>query len=204
MTNYYPKRWLLFFGFGAVGIMVSVGTAYWVFFYNPEIARAREGSVQLLAEAQNVHAMEEAVGELGILFHFADGSWIAVRYVDHHHGDFWSSAVALDSTGRWYESEVHFCGQFRIYRGQWDRTLEILADPKVTLEEKKWWIEQTASTPSPLRDVEECADLETASANLLKLGFRSLANSRIAKISGPWPVAIETKKATIERLLKKP
>ena len=146
--------------------------------------------------------MEHAVGYLGIIFHFADGSWIAIRYVDCHAHPIWSSGVALDSKGRWYESEVHFCGQFKIYRGQWDRTLEILQNPQATREEKKSWVEDCPLEPERLRHLEESPDLETAREHLLKLGFNELNNQTVPKMSGPWPERVETKAAIVKQLLR--
>lgn len=196
------RRRFIFLVLGALLVMTSIGIAFAFFLPNPAIAKAREASVDLLADAADPEAMEKAVGHLGIIFHLDDGSWIAIRYVDRHHGDFWSSAVALDSAGGWYESEEHFCGQFMIYRRQWDRTLELLTNPNTTLAEKKWWIETCPLEPASVREVEESANLQSARRNLLKLGFRPAIRERIAKMSGPWPEKAETKRTAIQRLVK--
>lgn len=137
-TRRSAKRWLLIGGLlvaSAVAVVVAVGSMS-----NPAMVRARDESVRVLSLATDASAMEDAVGSLGIIFHLADGAWIAVRYVDCHALPIWSKGVALDSKGRWFESDVHFCGQFKIYRGQWERTLEVLQNPKTTSDEKKRYL----------------------------------------------------------------
>lgn len=175
-----------------VAFLVMLVVAFIAMMPNRDVARAREESVRTLAAADSAAAMEEAVDDLGIVFHFADGSWIAVRYVDRHHGGFWSSAVALDSEARWYASEVHFCGQFRIYRGQWERTLELLQNPRATMAEKRPWLEDNPLQPASLRELEQSADLMTAREKLLGLGFRALRRPEVPKMSGPWPDKVRT------------
>ena len=170
------------------------------FMPNPAIARARNESVRVLSEAADAPAMEHAVGSLGIIFHLADGSWIAIRYVDCHALSIWSSGVALDSKGRWFESDVHFCGQFKIYRGQWERTLEVLQNPQTTKDEKKWWLENCPLEPAPLRELEESPDLESARDKLLQLGFREANVDAVPRMSGAWPAKVETKAAVLKKV----
>ena len=94
----------LLIGLSLVVTFAVLGLAFAFFVPNSAVARVRGESIRALSGAVNSDAMENAVGHLGIVFHLADGSWIAIRYVDRHNGDFWSSAVALDSEGRWYDS----------------------------------------------------------------------------------------------------
>jgi hypothetical protein len=77
---------------------------------------AEADSFRVLAQAKSPAELEEAVGDLGIVFRTKDEGWIAVRYLDRHAGGIWSSAVARDSGGRWFVSSYHFCGKFEGYR----------------------------------------------------------------------------------------
>src|SRR5262245_873018 len=110
--------WLIFFG-------VSTAALFLILREHPDVVRSRAESVDLLAKAGTADELPAAVGDLGGVFHLRDGAWLAVRYEDRHHGDFWSSAVALDSCGRWYTSTEHHCGSFRGYRRDWDQVLEL-------------------------------------------------------------------------------
>ena len=75
--------------------------------------------------------LEDAVGDLGAVFHFHDGSWIAVRYNDSHSMAPWSFAIALDSGGLWFESTEHFCGAFKANRDERDMIVIATIDAKV-------------------------------------------------------------------------
>jgi hypothetical protein len=167
---------------------------------NPAITEARNKSIRLLAQAADAEAMEEAVDGLGIIFHLADRSWVAIRYRDSHAHNMWSSGVALDSKGRWYESDRHFCGQFEIYRHQWKRTLEVLKDPKATKDDKKLYVNEFFEM-EPWH-VEGSPDLESARDNLLKLGFREYDPKTVPTMSGVWPETVESKTAVLKRLLQ--
>ena len=35
---------------------------------------------------------------------------ISIYYQDSHSPIFWSCSIALDSEGKWYESDLHYCG----------------------------------------------------------------------------------------------
>jgi hypothetical protein len=73
-------------------------------------------SIGVLKKAKSLDELKEAVNSLGIFISLKDQSWIAIRYNDLHVFTIPSSAVALDSSGKWYASTYHFCGQFGIYR----------------------------------------------------------------------------------------
>lgn len=73
-------------------------------------------SFRTLAAAESVEDLREAVGHLGIVFEYPDGSWLALRYRDSHGVGMWSSTVGSDSGGNWYVCDYHFCGRFKTYR----------------------------------------------------------------------------------------
>lgn len=61
---------------------------------------------------------EVAVGRLGMSKSFRDGSWIAIYYADTHGGRLQSLGVIRESSGRWLESNDHYCGIFSIAKRQ--------------------------------------------------------------------------------------
>jgi hypothetical protein len=71
----------------------------------------REGP-KILAVATESQ-LQTAVGPLGCVLRFPDGSWLAIRYADSHAMASWSFAAARDSGGMHYESTEHFCGALR-------------------------------------------------------------------------------------------
>lgn len=81
-------------------------------YIGPVIERHR--ARKALADA-TPSTLESAVGPLGAVFHYPDGSWLAIRYRDSH-GILWSLATALDSERKWFESTEHFCGNFMLAR----------------------------------------------------------------------------------------
>lgn len=91
------------------------------------INELKNESIEVLQSAQSVDALREAVEPLGIFITLPDNSWIAIRYKDRHVFLIPSSAVALDSSGRWFASSYHFCGQFQIYRSMEKRNMDMLA-----------------------------------------------------------------------------
>jgi len=106
-----------------------------------------------LSAARNEEELGEAVGGLGIVLKFSDGSWLAIAYDDSHRIPGWSLAIAKDSTGGFYRSKKHFCGQFMIYR---------------TLRETHM------DLPDDLADIDRLArssDLTEAREHLKRLGF---------------------------------
>jgi hypothetical protein len=114
-------------------------------------AAAEAESFDLLRHAASPAELREAVGNLGIILQTRDGGWIAIRYRDSHAAPGWSSAVARDSGGAWFVSDVHFCGRFQIYR--------ILK-------------ERGEDLPEELRSIEDAKELETARELLIGLGFQ--------------------------------
>jgi hypothetical protein len=118
--------------------------------------RAEEAhSIQVLAKAQTPAELQEAVGDLGIVFHTRDGGWIAVRYVDTHAGPIWSSSVARDSGGHWFVSSYHFCGRFQFYRQDREK-------------------DQPSGLRPELAAIDRCDTLDEARELLLGLGFQEV------------------------------
>jgi len=119
---------------------------------------------------RNVHNLERArkvVGPLGIVFAFPDGSWIAIRYRDSHGGVGWSKAVAVDSTGQLYESDVHYCGAFVIYRQEkqmWKQICEATGNEGQTDLQFSGLLGQIDALAS-------CPNLRLARKKLVSLGF---------------------------------
>jgi hypothetical protein len=119
-------------------------------------------SVQELRRAASWEQLQEAVGCLGLVLRLPNGSWIAIRYRDSHATKFWSSAVALDSEGKWFVSRYHYCGNLAGYR---------------------WYKENRGATPkgpelplhTSLRAIEGAATLDEARHLLTGLGFEPLS-----------------------------
>lgn len=94
--------------------------------------------------------LEDVVGYLGAVFHFRDGTWMAVRYNDSHSIAAWSFAIARDSGGMWFESTEHFCGAFRIVHSldeigrQFGPASPLPKDPP---EDRGEWVRLLAASP---------------------------------------------------------
>lgn len=115
VLSFVPRmRVLRFVSRGAAVFIVLV---FAISLILPVIAplQARKESMRILSEAKDVAQRQEAVGSLGILLEYTNGQWIAIRYRDSHSWPGWSSAIAQDSDGRFYESRKHFCGRLRGY-----------------------------------------------------------------------------------------
>jgi hypothetical protein len=181
-------------------VLGAVG-AYLLLRERPEVARARADSVDRLASARTAKELEATVGDLGILILLRDGSWIAVRYRDSHALPIWSSAVALDSSGRWYASENHYCGTFKIYRARWDRILEVLSHPDATREEKRDILKSFWDESTELTRIERASSLEAARAALQAIGFRELDCEVKPRLRGPLPGRPEDKETVARRLI---
>ena len=78
--------------------------------------RELESSVRILQAAKTTNELDKAVGDLGIVLTFPDGTWMAIRYTDRHEPDIFSLAVARDSEDGWFYSDHHFCGYLAAYR----------------------------------------------------------------------------------------
>jgi hypothetical protein len=132
----------------------------------PPLNRAKAHRV--LSAAKTPDELRKAVGSLGALFPLRDGSWVAVRYTDSHAYPGYSCADALDSSGRWFRSSGHFCGRFRVYQQNEERTREVAAargdDPATAQAALREQDEE-------LYDLATAATLDAARAVLLKMGF---------------------------------
>jgi hypothetical protein len=113
--------------------------------------------------AKTANELDKAVGDLGIVLTFPDGTWMAIRYIDQHEPieKLFSSAVARDSEDGWFYSDDHFCGYLAAYR----HTImgkQGLAEADIDTSYKG--IHAVATSP----------DLATARKNLKALNFRIL------------------------------
>ena len=130
--------------------------------------RVRRESINILESAQTKSELVRAVGSLGIFLEFPDNSWMAIRYRDSHAGGIFSTAVALDSGGEWFESNKHFCGKFKIYpkmledQTSWEKVKKELGDaPNINF----------LKGFEDLHGLATSNNLETARKNLMSMGF---------------------------------
>lgn len=144
--------------------------------------RARAESVELLASAAGVDALEEAVGPLGVVIRLQDGAWIAISYRDSHSAaNFFSSSVALCSDGTWLESDEHYCGEFGAYRSMRHQAREMSLAGLDSMPFVEALGEQR------LTRVEAATHLGDARDRLCEMGFRRSNISRVpgAGLAGP-------------------
>ena len=127
-------------------------------------------SLRLLCKAHGVEELQKAVGPLGIVFKFSDGSWIAIRYKDSHAGPGWSKAIAMDSVGRFYESDFHFCGSFMVYRKEKQRYKGI----NELLPEEERIRPQFTGILRQIDSIASSPNLPRGREQLLSLGFEIL------------------------------
>lgn len=172
-----------------VGLVILIIAGIW---WLPTISGyfASKASFRELAAASNAAELREACyrKSLGTIFSFDDGSWIAVSYRDSHGGAGFSSAIALDSKGRWYSSEFHFCGMFLGLRAQQAERYELgvlLSENRVTPDMKQAVIKQLAdarayfagnhlgNSPRP-GAVALAATLDEAVVKLREAGFEDI------------------------------
>lgn len=157
----------------SVGI-VAVPVA-WMAFSSAAAARAaRLESIELLAGAPTVDALDEAVGPLGVVLRLADGSWIAIAYRDSHSAaNYFSSSVALCSDGTWLESDEHYCGELGGYRSMRRQARELSNAGIDASSFDEFFAGQR------LTSVESAPDLAHAKTQLLDLGFRITRIDRV-------------------------
>ncbi len=159
-----------------LAFLTAMATA-WVVFERPSIvneSRSRRESIELLSRAADAHALQEAVGGLGLFVGLPSGEWVAIRYQDSHYapGTF-SLAVARCSDGSWYSSQRHFCGMLGAY--EWcRRSVEEL--PAEYAEGYKRELEDEHF--APLRRLAAGPDLTAAKASLDALGFTPMSSPR--------------------------
>ncbi len=110
-----------------------------------------------------MNELDKAVGDLGIVLTFPDGTWIAIRYLDRHEPAeaFFSTAVARDSADGWFHSDHHFCGSLNAYR---HTIVGKQGLAKADIDSTFEGIHAVATSP----------DLATARKNLKALNFRRL------------------------------
>ncbi len=134
-------------------LIILIGALVFVFAPYPLAAiaqrMARSESYDVLVEATDRAAMDDAVGRLGIVLDVGDDDWIAIRYRDSHAHPGYSIAVALTSDGRWLESTVHYCAMFSVYdsmRKQAEAYPELAADDSFSSSHE--WLRQADEAPS--------------------------------------------------------
>lgn len=170
--SFVPRlRFLRLIGHAAA--VLIVGLYVFVLFIHPANAptQARRESKRLLSEARDTLQRQKAVGSLGILIPYTNGQWIAIRYRDSHAWPGWSSAVALDSDKRFYESRRHFCGLLSAYV----RAAELQRE--ISKEMAEMGDTNTVNYLSGFEDIHAVASangLQSAVPLLLKMGFRRL------------------------------
>jgi hypothetical protein len=162
-------KWVL------LGILIGcpLAVACYLTFGSKWLARHRElaeerHSVEILSRAKTVEELEMAVGGLGVMLRLKDGAWIAIRYWDSHGGTIASSAVARDSAGNWFRSNVHFCGRFQYYRHLKEA---VAKDDPLASNYKETLQSQFAN----LLSIEDGASVEDAHQTLLAMGFSRFA-----------------------------
>lgn len=170
---------------GLLVILGVVGFFAYVFLIYPATwhSSTRRDSVRVLAAAQSLSQLTNAVGDLGWFVELTNHEWIAIRYRDTHSGFVSSSAVARDSGGEWFESERHFCGRFQY----WPHLKEqIQGDEEQRKLTPEWFTngirmadEGGGHFPSyrELIAVESAQDLAGARLALEKIGFRKFKPS---------------------------
>ncbi len=128
-----------------------------------EANRRLEDSVRILQAAQTMNELDKAVGDLGIVLRFPDGTWMAIQYHDRHDPieEWYSLAVIRDSEDRWFYSDYHFCGYLVSYRH--------------TIMGKQGITEEDIDTNfAGIHAVATSPDLATARKRLKALNFRRL------------------------------
>lgn len=126
-----------------------------------EAAYAETLSFATLAKVTSPTDARASVGDLGVFLELKSGNWIAIRYNDSHRPRWWSSAVALDSQGGWYISNVHFCGRFLAYpRYRYDKI-----NGKIPIFDK--FLEE-------LWAIEQSSDISSVKESMINLGFQSV------------------------------
>ena len=158
---------ILAFACVAVTLFVVV-VACWEYVVKPAVREAREElksrttaeSIEILDAAHTLAELEEAVGRLGAVFTYADGSWVAIRYRDNHSSlRSFSTAVARDSHGSWYHSDYHFCGNL----GGYMRTRQQLADAAEEQGSENSDLDVSINTPwGKVEALANCDDLDSA------------------------------------------
>ena len=114
-----------------------------------------------------------------MLLPLRNGSWIAIYYDDSHMFFTWSQAVALDSDGNWYESQVHYCGSLPIAGN-----LEILRKVVENASEPQQ-PDDSGYRNFHLLTIREAANLAVACEHLLAIGFQPVDESTRPRLRGP-------------------
>jgi hypothetical protein len=133
-----------------------------------ESVAIKRQAITLLSQVRTLESCKKVI-DRGTWLQMRDGSWIAIWYHDHH--DYWSRSLALDSGGKWYESDKHFCALFEGYRAEEQlraAKLEVCRQENLPVPD---YLKDEPRHGPPLSLIEECPDLPRAIPQLLALGF---------------------------------
>jgi hypothetical protein len=105
----------------SVALALVVGTAAFTVRWassrewDPALAYFRKSATELRGcrSLEAVRALpDDGVGDL-VIWQFRDGSWVAARsHPSDHAAQDWNATVILDSKGRLYRTDYHFCAGF--------------------------------------------------------------------------------------------
>jgi hypothetical protein len=151
---------------GFVGFMTFIEPALWP-------GQQRRESIRLLSAAKTPDELKKVITDLGAFITPTNGGWMAIRYRDSHTLGPLSKSVALDSEGHWFESEKHFCGEFRSARSLMDRERRYRAEsPKLFTNQPDSIYFKPGTTTEPYYRLFTATNLDAARKELLVLGFR--------------------------------
>lgn len=135
--------------------------------------RAREARASAIAELSKAAGSLEACKPIlkqGTWATMKDGSWIAIRYESMHRIGT-DLAIAVDSSGQWYESDQHFCEGLDGYQNEKKARLQFATTAEAARPD--YVLRQIQG---PMSEAELAPDLSNAWNALAKYGFRRMAN----------------------------
>jgi len=155
--------------------LLVAGLLVFLFYFGPALwtGQQRRESIRLLSAAKTPDDLKKVVTNLGAFITPTSGGWMAIRYRDSHTLGPVSKAVALDSEGHWFESEKHFCSEFRSTHDLMDRERRYRAEipDHFTRESESFYFKP--GTPSePYYRLFTATNLDAVRRQLLVLGFR--------------------------------
>jgi hypothetical protein len=156
-------------------VLLGVGFAGFMTFIEPALwpGQQRRESIRLLSAAKTPDELKKVVTNLGAIITPTNGGWMAIRYRDSHTLGPVSKSVALDSEGHWFESEKHFCGEFRSTRDMMDRERRYRAEiPDHFTKESESFYFKPGTPSEPYYRLFTATNLDAARKQLLVLGFR--------------------------------
>jgi len=155
-------------------VLLLAGFVAFVFLIEPSLwpGQQKRESIRLLSAAKTPDDLQKVVSGLGAFIPQTNGTWIAIRYRENHMLGHLSKAVALDSEGRWFESENPFSGEFRSTRALIDRERRYRAEsPKLFTNVTESIYFKPGAPTEPYYRLFTATNLETVRKELLGLGF---------------------------------